>query len=218
LSEVMNNLIGLDNVSSAEAAAGDTEYRCLAFKNDAASEIKGLKVWLARLGTARAVNSDGYAASGAVTVTVKADTFSDWPDSGFVENEDTGEVMYYSSRTSTALTVPAAGRDVWTDVAGGAAGDEDDVLVPIPGLRIAKEAPSAQADGYFTDKTGAGEGSQPAGLTWVHPHQEADGDVVTIGDLTATYIYGLWLERAVIAGATAESAVDQRLSWTFDAA
>ena len=217
LVEVMNNALGFDNVSSSEASAGDTEYRCVSVKNEASSEIKGLKVWLSRLGTARAVDASGYAAAGAVTVTAKTNDFSDWPSSGFTENENTGEVLYYSSRTSTALTVPAGGRDIWTDVAGGAAGSEDDVIVPIPGVRIAKEAPSSQPTGSFTDKTGAGEGSQPAGLTWVHPHQESDADVVTVGDLTAGYIYALWLERKVPVGRVAETTVDQRLEWTFDA-
>jgi len=217
LSDQFNNVFGLDNVSTAEQAAGDTEYRCFAMKNVSSSSTNTIKAWLGLQGTVAAVNAAGYAASGAVTVTIKSGDYDDWPDSGFVENENTGEVMYYTSRTSSALTVPAAGRDVWTDVAGGAAGTLDDVLNPIAGIRIAKEAPASQATGAFTDKTVAGEGSQPAGLTWKHPTAVDDADVISIGDLATTYIYGLWVERAVIAAATAEASVLNDIRCSFEA-
>jgi len=220
LTDTFNNLIGYDNVSAAERAAGDTEYRCLSFKVDAADDIMDLLAWLGTLGTARAVNADGVS-TGADTCTAKSGTFADWPDSGYVYNTDKDEVAYYSERTSTVLTLPAAGRDVWDETGGGAgvgvAWDEDDAIEAVPGLRIGKEAPSAQPSGTFTDKTGAGEGSQPAGVTFAHPIASDDANVIDIGDLDDGYIYGLWLERIIIAGATAEASVLNLVEWTFDA-
>jgi hypothetical protein len=219
LTENPSSLIGFDDVSSAEAAAGDTEYRAYMLKNVAPSQVKTLKVWLSRLGTAAVVNAAGYGAAGAVTITAKAGSdFDDWPGSatagGFVENENTGEVLYYSSRTDAALTVPAAGRDVWADAI--AAGLENHVLVPVPGLRIAKEAPSAQPTGYI--QTIGTEAVAPAGLTWVHPHIVSDAEVLTIGDLDSLNVYGVWLQRRVTVGAIAVTAVAQRLEWSFETA
>ncbi len=193
-----------DNVSSAERGAGDTEYRGLCMKNENASEIKELKIWLALNGTAAGVDAGGYAGAGAVTVTAKvAGGFSDWPDAYGVYNKTTGEVLYYESRTDDALTVPAAGRDVWGD--GLAAGNEDDVIVPIALLRLAKEAPSAQPAGFA--QTIANEGASPAAVSFVHPAAKADGDVINLGDLAAGNIQFLWFERIVIAGATADADV-----------
>ena len=208
-----------DDATSAEAAAGDTEYRALMFKNVGATSVTALKVWLGLVGTVGAVDASGYA-TGAVTITSKGtDPLQDWPESGFVENENTGEVMYYSSRTTEALTVPAAGRDMWGETGGGAgvgdAGSEDDVLNPIPGFRIAKEAPSAQPAGFITDKTGAGEGSQPGGLTWVHPTSVGDADVIDIGTLAASEIYGLWMERIAPVGHVATASLSAVVKWGF---
>ena len=218
ITEQYNNLVGMDNVNSAEAEAGDTEYRCLCLKDESSVSIENLKVWLALLGTARAVDAAGYAASGAITITCKTDDYSDWPDSGYAFNKTTGEVMYYTSRTSDKLTIPAAGRDIWSDVAGGAAGSENDVIQPIPGIRIAKEAPDSQPDGKFTDKTGAGEGSKPTGVTFVHPTAVGDADVIDIGTLAVGYIYGIWTERKIIPGATAEITVENHIAWSADSA
>ena len=217
LAYAFNNAVGFDNVSVAEQVAGDTEYRALFFKNGSAYEAKSLTAWLGAIGTANTVDAGGYAAGGAVTVTITAGNLNDWPDSGYVKNDDAGEVMYYTSRTASAFTVPAAGRDVWVDVAGGAAGTSADVLLSVPGVRIAKEVPSGQPTGFITDKTVAGEGSQPAGFTWVHPTAVDDAVVVTIGDLAAGYIYGLWLERIIIAGATAEASVYTAFQTNFEA-
>ena len=217
LAYTYNNVIALDNVSSAERTAGDVEYRAACIKNHGTHTVQAMLAWLEPLAAACAVNVAGYAASGAITITRKAGRFDDdsYPDSGYVENDDTGEVMYYASRTDTALSVAASGRDIWTDVAGGAAGSEDDVLTPIPGYRIATEAPSAQADGYY--QTIANENTAPTSVTWKHGHSDEDADVLDIGSLASGYIAALWLQRAIIAGATAEASVLVDIGMAFDA-
>lgn len=218
LADEFNNIIGFDNVTSAEAAAGDTEYRCLCFKNEASSEVKSVKAWVGTLGTQRVSATTQLPASGAGTIAISAGDFTDWPDSGFCRIQTSAaalkEIVYYASRTSTILTVPAAGRGLLgTSATAGAATDTVDAVA---GIRIAKEAPASQPDGAFTDKTVAGEGSQPSGLTWRSGIIAAEG--ADIGDLTAGYIYGLWIERVVPAGATAEASVLNLIEWSFDAA
>lgn len=219
LAVIYNSLVAMDNITGAEQATGKTAYRAVFVKNVSAIAMPILNVWLKDLGavTHATVNASGYAASGAVNIVRKTGSFSTdaWPDSGFVENDDTGEVMYYASRTATALAVAASGRDVWTDVGGGAAGDENDVLTPIAGIRIAKEAPNVQPDGYV--QTIASEYTAPTGLTWKHGHADDDADRIQVGSLTAGYIYAVWVARKIIAGATAEASVEQYIEFTFDA-
>lgn len=218
LSDVFNNVVGFDNVESAEASAGDTEYRALCFKNESASQVKNLKVWLGTLGTQRVTATTQLGASGAGTIAPSVGDFSDWPSSGFARIQESDgtirEIVYYSSRANTELTVPSGGRGLLgTSATAGAATDTVDA---VPGMRIAKEAPSAQSTGNFTDKTGAGEGSQPSGLTWNTAITSTNG--LDYGDLDAGNIQGLWLERVVVAGATAEASELKLIKWSFDAA
>ncbi|HPD15815.1 MAG TPA: hypothetical protein PLE19_12745 [Planctomycetota bacterium] len=213
LTDVMNNL--WDNVSDAERTAGDVEIRCVCFKNVSSSEIKSLKAWLGTIGTAAAVDASGYAASGAVTVTSKvAAGFADWDDAGFVHNDDTNEVMYFTKTDSSNLAVAAGGRDVWGD--GAAAGLEDHVIRQVPQWRIGKEAPSGQPNGSFTDAS-AGEG-EASPVTCYHPVSAGDAAVVNIGDLAAGYIYALWVERKIVAGAAADPSVLDVFQFSFESA
>ncbi len=216
LANEVNNAIGLDDVSSAEAAAGDTEYRCVCLKNEGANAITVLKAWLTTLGTQRVSATAQLGASGAGTIEIAAGTFDDWPAKGYcrIQESDTTEreIVYYSSRTSTVLTVPAAGRELLGTTA--AAGANDDTVDAVPGIRIAKEAPASQPTGAFTDKTGAGEGSQPAGLTWKSGITAAAG--VDVGTLAAGYIQGIWIEREVPAGAVALADIEQCFQWSYD--
>lgn len=196
------------NVDDTERAAGSDKYRGLLLKNESGSAIT-LRLYLDLLGTARTVDAGGYAASGGVTITITSDDLYDWPDAGFVYNQDTGEVLYYNAKTATTLTVAAAGRDVYSQVAGGAAGSSGDDLYPIPGLRLAVEDPSAQPGGFI--QSIADEDTEPSGRTWQHPAGPTDPDVIEEWDLAAGYILGLWLHRKVVAGAEAASWVKNRV-------
>lgn len=212
LMDVFNSLF--DNVADAEHQAGDDEYRCLCFKNGGPREVQGLKVWLRTLGTARLSNAAQLGGSGAGTLGTTG-SFADWPDSGFVRIVDNAgalrEIAFYISRSDTVLSVPAAGRGLLGT--GADAGASTDTLHAVPGIRIAKEAPSSQPSGYFTDKTVAGEGSAPS-VAWATPIDEANA--VAIGTLAAGNIYGLWIHRHVIVDHAASALVRQGLAWTFD--
>jgi len=199
-----------DDIGNSERSAGDTEYRCLCARAGGPGVVHLAKIWLGLVGTAGAVDSSGYAASGAVTVTSKT-TLADWPATGYAKNEATGETLYYEERTDDALTVAAGGRDVWSS--GAAAGSEDDVLSPVPGFAIGLEAPSAQPDGTFDAP--ANESTTPAAVTFYTPTAEDDGNVLELPTLEAGQIYGLWIARKIPASAAAEPWARFVIKWSF---
>lgn len=186
------------NVADAERAAGSGKYRALMLKNQSSSPLI-VRIYLGLLGTARILNAGGYAASGAVTITITTGTLNDWPKRGFVENQDTGEVLYYQSRTENALSVPAGGRDVFSEVSGGSSGLSGHVLYPIPGLRLAKETPVANAIQVIPV-----EGTAPSGVVWRHPVHGGDAEVLEELFLPAGNLIGLWLHRKIVAGQVAD--------------
>lgn len=193
-----NNEFGQDNLPDAERAAGNAQYRAFFIKNHGISSLN-VRLYLQRQGTARLLASS-YAASGAVSVTPSGGV-KDWARSGFFENQDTGEVLYYASRTDSVLTVPAAGRDVYGEVSGGAAGSASDAVHPIPGQRIAKETP---VTGEI--QTIANETTAPTGLAFKHGVDTDDPDVVS-ETLIPGAMLGVWLERRDVAGASARAQV-----------
>ncbi|HEV7301613.1 MAG TPA: hypothetical protein VGN72_19770 [Tepidisphaeraceae bacterium] len=215
LAEVFNNVIGFDNVLSAEASTGDSEYRLTVIKNLNATAIGAVKVWIGTLGTQRVSASTQLGAAGAGTVTISAGTFDDWPDTGFchIKNgANTREVVYYSARTSTVLTVPATGRAMLGTTA--AAGAATDTLDAVPGIRIARVAPSSQPSGNFA--TIANENTAPAGVvTWSLGTTAADG--LDVGTLASQNIQGIWIHRQVPPSAVAAPSVRHRLRASFDA-
>lgn len=216
ITDKFNNLIGFDNVTSAEASAGDTEYRAMFIKNESTSQVKNIKAFLAKLGTSRLSGGGGLPASGAGSVTTSVGNFSDWPTSGFCRIEDTAgvikEIVYYSSRTSTILTVPAAGRGLLGTAA--VAGVVTDNIHSVPGIRIAKEAPASQPTGAV--QTVANENTAPTAVTFVSGILNTTG--LTIGDLNTLEIYAIWIERVVPVGAIAEASVSQKINIEFEAA
>jgi hypothetical protein len=214
LAKVLNDVLGFDNIASAEALAGDDEYRCLALKNEAAGSVTNLKVWVKTLGTQQTSDAGQLGASGAGTISTTG-SFADWPASGWAHLKTaagaTREIVYYSSRTATTLTVPAAGREALGTTAD--AGADDDTVDAVPGIRISKEAPTAQPDGHFDDP--ADESTEPAGPTWNTGTTAATG--LQIGTLAAGEIAGVWLHREVPAGMAAAAVIENALAWSFDA-
>lgn len=217
LSDRFNNLPGFDNVSSAEALAGDGEYRALILKNGSAGSVTLLRVFVRTLGTRRTSNTSQLPLAGAGTIGTSG-SFADWPSAGFAHVKTSGgvirEVVYYESRTDTVLTVPTAGRAMLgTTAAAGAATDTVDA---VPGVRIALEAPSSQPAGSV--QTIANEGTSPTGRTWkLGLAGDGAADQVDIGTLTAGQIQGLWVHRQVPAGMKAAGSVLQSVGLSFDA-
>jgi len=220
LTEVLNNLVGFDNVSSAEAAAGDDEYRFLFLKNGSAVNVESFKAWVGTLGTQATTDTAQLSASGAGTIRT-GDSFADWPASGFAHVRTSGgttrEIVYYSSRTDTELTVPAAGRALLGTSAG--AGTGTDTVDAVPGIRIAAEVPDA-AQGKV--QTVANESSEPTGRTWSYALTEATGVSVgsngaSTGVIEAAEVAGLWIHRHVVVGAQSIASDLRLIETSFDA-
>jgi len=213
ITRVANNVVAMRNVYSGEASAGATIYRLLAFKNHSVSVVGQVKAYVMTLGTQQTSDGGQLTSSGAGTITTTG-SFSNWPATGYVRVATAGgtlrEVAYYSSRTSTALTVPAAGRAVFGTAAAGASGDLVDA---VPGLEIGYVAPGSQPSGSFTGILN--ELTAPSGITWSSGITSATG--LDIGNVPSGNIGGLWLKRKVPAGAVATASVVQGLEVRFDA-
>ena len=162
--------------------------------NALGQQITVLKAWIATLGTQRvtATAQLGGAGSGTIT-TATANGFADWPDKGWAHIKTnapaTREIVYYSSRTATSLTVPADGRGrLGTSAAAGAATDTVDA---VPGIRIGYEA----ADSNGEIQTIASVTTAPTGITWDTDNTSALG--LSIGTLNVRQNAGLWIHREI---------------------
>ena len=213
--ESVGNVYGLDDWTGDEAAAGDDEYRAVIIKNMNVASITLVTAWVGTLGTQAVSDSAQLGASGAGTITTTG-SFATWPASGFCHIRETDgthrEIVYYSSRTTTSLTVPAVGRALLGSSA--AAGAATDTVDAVPGIRLAEEAPSAQPAGFI--QTIADEDTAPTGRTWNNSCWKAGG--ISIGTLATTNIEGLWIHRHVPAGAVADPNVLQKVMFGFDTA
>lgn len=207
-----NNVAGFDNVSSDEATAGDDEYRAIMLKAVSAATVKNLQVFVGTLGTQQVSASAYLTASGAGSITLSSGTFSDWPASGFCRIESAAgslkEIVYYSSRTNLTLTVTSGGRaKLGTSAQAGSATDK---IYPVPGIRLAYEAPTSSHIQTLAD-----ESSAPTGVSWSTGITAATG--LQIGDLASGAMMGIFIHRNIPAGAAAEASLVNRISWRFDA-
>lgn len=141
LTDVFNNVVGMDNVAGGEALTGATALRALCLRNLSGSDVLSVRAALGTLATQRVSGAVQLAASGAGAIQLTTGNFDDWPDTGWCLVRTAGgavrEAVYYTARTSTELTVPAAGRGLLGTSA--TAGEATDTLDAIPGYRVAFE-------------------------------------------------------------------------------
>ncbi len=206
LVSVFNNTIGSSNVPSGEA---QVKLRCLAIKNLGGNEVRNLKVWIKTLATQQVSDSSQLGGSGAGTIGTSG-TFVDWPATGFCRITDSSgslrEIIYYSSRTDTVLTVPATGRGLLgTSESAGAA---DDTLDAVPGIKIAAEEP---VDDQFTVCEDEHDTDAVSGLSWSTGITPATG--LDIEPLDTDEMIGIWLWLEVVEGRTASPSIDNILAW-----
>lgn len=213
--ERLNGAIGFDDVNDSERAAGDDEYRGVVLKNESGSDIENLRSFLGELATSQTTDVAQLPAAGAGTIETSAN-FNDADDEGYFQVRDSGgtlrEIGYYSSRTSVELTVPATGRGLLGTTAS--AGAATDTVHFVPGLRIAKEAPSSQPSGSF--QTIPNENTAPTGVTFDAPITDAGG--IDTGELDAGFIGLIWMHRQVPSGMIATARQRAVLKHGFDAA
>jgi len=209
-----NNAVGMDDVTSAERSAGESEYRLVVWKNESSSAVTDVNLYLASLGTTRATSTAQLGASGGGTITVGG-VLTDWPTSGICRIEDSGgtlrENVYYSSISGSDIIVPAAGR-AW-GVSTSTAGQATDTVTPTPGIEIAHQAHSsdqydAPADAY----------TAPTTPTFSTPISATGSDVIAIGTVAAGGHLGVWTHREIVACATTTPAQHHQYHLAYDAA
>jgi len=222
LADSFNNTVGMDNVSSAEAAAGDDEQRGLFLKNESTVAVTLFKAWVKTIGTQRVSAGSQLGASGAGTLAVTSGTFADWDGGadtgGFCRIEEADgtlrEIVYYSSRTSTELTVPAAGRELLgTSAAAGAA---DDKVYCVPGIRLSVETPSHATTGTIENCATESVIPTAGGIAWSSAISAATAGC-TLATLAAGNHHGLRIRRAVPAGMVGSAERLNLFDYSFDA-
>jgi hypothetical protein len=213
LTSPFNNIFGESNVTIAQAGSGISQYRASIIKNVSSNTIENLKRWVAQLATQQISDSVQLGGSGSGTITTTGN-FNDWPPAGyahiFTSGEVSREIVYYSSRTSTSLTVPAAGRHLLGSSA--AAGAATDIVRSVPGVAVAINTTGVTAPGSI--QTIANETTAPAAVTWNTGISAATG--LNIGSMSAGQQVGIWFWRQIPAGAIALPSVINRFGTSFD--
>ncbi len=210
LTRTMNGVF--DDVSAAEATAGDIEYRCLCVRVEGAN-VDNAKAAIRTVGPVAAQVSEtgGYAGAGEIVIPVDRNLDDAlWPRIGALLNVATGEAMFYDFRAANSIHVPAAGRAyLGTAAAGGTHLDE---LRWRPMLQVGIEAPIA---GKFT--LIGSESVPPAGVVFSNCWDDLAGDPLpVIGALGAGDIYGVWVKRIIVAGAPQSGRIMDAVSVFFD--
>lgn len=128
------------------------------------------------------------------------DTYNTWvAGRNFTDAEqDSGEAIYHGVIFHNANALSITDLKVWLDSASDTY------------IEIAKESP---VSGAITDNRSAGETTEPAGLSWVHPTSE--GTALNIGTLAATVEYGLWRKRIVTALESPDARKQIILNYSF---
>ena len=216
----VNNVIGFPDATPAETSAGKVAYRCIMLKNKSVAPILNLFAYVGLLGSQAVSNASQLGASGAGTVGGAPTCFADWPQSGFCRIETSGgalrEIVYYESRTDGALSV-FAGATPHSNGRGAlgtspSAGQNNDVLFPVPGIRIAGEVPG----GGNVVQLIASDTTAPVGRAWKTGVTTALG--VNIGTLAPNAEYAIWLEKNILPHSVAQTNVDIVINYQFDAA
>lgn len=214
LSARMNNVFGMDDVSSAEATAGDTNYRATIIKNESVATVLSFKRWIGELGTSQVSGVTQLGASGAGTIKT-AGSFTDWPDQGWCHIKNgstiTREIVYYSERNSDTLTIPATGRArLGTTTAAGAA---TDTLHAVPGIAVGLEPGGVDSTGAIQAITN--ESTAPIGVTWKTGITADTG--LSVSSVDPNDLIGVWFKREIPQGAVANTLSRVLIEDSFEA-
>jgi hypothetical protein len=208
-SKPFHNLIGMDDVTNA--VFGLDTYLAGMLYAHGANELTLVRAHIRVLGTQQTSDTADLAGSGTGTIGTSG-SFADWSDAGWCRVADSGgtlkEIVYYTSRTATVLTISAAGHRGLLGTSA-TAGTNTDLVDAVPGIRIALETPSSGAI-----QTIANDATAPTGRTFSTEITAATG--LNIGTMTAGTEIGLWIHREIPTGAVTaietESAIE--FSWT----
>lgn len=213
----VGNAVGMDDVTTAEAAAGQGNYRAIISKNESTGNVLALTRWLDLLGTVAVSGTTQLGSSGSGTIET-AGSFADWPDSGHVRIETSSnvlrEVVYYSSRTDTVLTVPTAGRArLGSSSSAGAATDN---CYPIPSVAIGYDLLGVDVAAGAIDVVVNEDTAPSPAVTFVTGIRAADG--IVAATLATTNQIGMWIWADTVAGAGSLADLQTLIVSQFEAA
>jgi hypothetical protein len=206
--EQLTNVFGMQDQA---AGATSPDYLAVIGLNASGSALSNVKMFLRPLGTVAVSSAGQLGASSAGTIGFAADALVDWPHQGWARIVTSGgterEMVYYTSRTGSQLTVPAGGRARMGTTAD--AGASTDQVVPIPGVSIGYELLNPKA----AAQTIASRTTAPTGITWTAGHTATSG--LSITTLLGEYQFALWLRRDLPAVATATPLAEVRIGCQF---
>jgi len=206
---IYNNIIGMSNAAQSAVEI----VRCIAFRNESYYQLKEVKFWVDTLGTTYVSDAGQLGASGSGTITTTSD-LSAWPSSGglhiYTAAGALKEIVYYTSRTSTVLTVPAAGRGLLGTAA--AAGAADDDIIPVPLIRLAADYPAAGAVKTASDENDV---ASLAALSFDSGITAATG--VSVGVILPGDWVGVWIRASLPAAMTAIPKLLNAINWSYKA-
>jgi hypothetical protein len=201
-----------DIVSAAEAMAGLLDYKCLFVKNTGASPHTSIRPHIevpAVSTTVKTQTSYGTGSSVKVVVT----TAANFPNSYFIRNTRTKEIMYYNYKSGSSLDellVPVEFRGLrGTYPAQGIAGDVIELIAPYD-LNITAYNPTTGASIIQNDKIAQ------AGMTFFYPDPSDSPHYQSIFSCNNNDVLTVWLKRTIPAGAVSMSDFPLRLGFLFD--
>lgn len=213
LNFLIGNVFGMNDVSSGDASIGASEYRASIVVNESVASVTSFQRYIGLLGTPQTSDGGHLAASGAGTL-VTSGSLADWPAAGWCQirtsSNSLRELVYYTSRSNTILTVPAAGRGLLGSSAG--AGSGTDSINPVPGVAIAIDTAGVQAGSSSIQLVG-NINTAPTSVSWNTGITAGTG--LQIGTLLATQQVGLWLWRQTPPGAIASPRQEVQLEDSF---
>ena len=212
LAYIYNNIFGLDDIASAQAASGISEYFATIIRCEGPG-VLNFKRWITTYGTPQTSNTTHLGASGSGTI-VTTGSFVDWPTTGWCQVQSSGgtikEVIYYSSRTVTALTVPVAGRGLLGTSA--TIGTATDRVFAVPGIALAEDSTGVQVFGTSIQTVASGI-TAPVGVTWNLGLTAGTG--LQVGSIPNGQQVGIWVWRQMPAGVAASPQVLTELMDSF---
>jgi len=182
-----------DDVDADESEVGDTEYRGFIVKNMGVDIMTNVVAYIDTSDVPSSALVTDYDSSGAFYLNV-GDT-TEYPLNGFVNNEVTGEWLYFAAKASDGerLIIPSVGRGAkGTTPAAGLAGQAITYRAPV---EIGIEAVSGGAIQVIPT-----EDTAPVGVTFSYATQ---GSSLSLGHLDPvtpdvdTNKYGIWVERII---------------------
>jgi len=200
------NAFGMSEALEAESSAGGSRYRAVMLEDLALATATNVRLWIPWIQGPVTSSGGGLPASGSGTISGPSDAFCAWPSTGEAEIRTSAgalrEIVAYTSRTDTVLTVASEGRaQLGTSAAAGATNDR---VYLVPPIRIAAELASPEFKGSV--QTIANESTAPSAAAFVGgawSTARTSGTALVPGDLATYRNTALWIHRQIPAAATA---------------